>query len=207
MQRTHKQDYFQKLERQSAYGVRATQILRDFLSDFDAFRMPETVREMHRIENEADEVRKEMSEALAREFLPPIEREDLLALSMELDDVTDAAEDTLRHLYMFNLESATPDAAALADAALSCCDALHRAVCGFRNFKKIDKLRPLLLPVHEWETRSDALYTESVRRLYCGTNDPRQLLRWTQIYGNLENCCDICEHAADMMETVMFKNA
>ena len=207
MQKTHKQDYFRTLERQSAYGVQASQLLRDFLLDFDAFRMPEAVQEMHRLEQEADGVRKEMTEALAKEFLPPIERGDLLALSMELDDVTDAAEDTLRHLYMFNLESATPDAAALADAALSCCGALHRAVCAFRDFKKIDKLRPLLLPVHEWESKSDALYTESVRRLYCGTNDPRQLLRWTQIYGNLESCCDICEHAADMMETVMFKNA
>ncbi len=207
MQRAHKQDYFLTLERQSAYGVQAAQILKDFLADFDAFRMPETVREMHRIEQEADEVRKEMTEALAREFLPPIDREDLLALSMELDDVTDAAEDALRHLYMFNLESATPDAVQLADAAFSCCGALHRAVCGFRDFKKIDKLRPLLRSVHEWESQSDALYTESVRRLYCGTNDPRQLLRWTQIYGILESCCDTCEHAADMMETVMFKNA
>lgn len=207
MQRTQKQDYFRTLERQSAYGVQASQLLRDFLRDFDAFRMPDAVREMHRIEQEADGVRREMTGALAKEFLPPIEREDLLALSMELDDVTDAAEDALRHLYMFNLESATPDAAALADAALSCCGALHRAVCAFRNFKKIDRLQPLLRTVHEWETRSDTLYTESVRRLYCGTNDPRQLLRWTQIYGILENCCDICEHAADMMETVMFKNA
>lgn len=207
MQRTHRQDYFQRLERQSSYGVRASQILRDFLRDFDAFRMPETVTQMHRIEQEADEVRREMAEALAREFLPPIEREDLLALSMALDDVTDAAEDTLRHLYMFNLESATPDALQLADAALSCCSALHRAVCAFRDFKKIDRLRPLLLRVHERESDSDALYTESVRRLYCGTNDPRQLLRWTQIYGNLESCCDVCEHAADLMETVMFKNA
>lgn len=207
MQRKHKQDYFRTLERQSAYGVQAAQILRDFLRDFDAFRMPETVRGMHGVEQEADELRREMTGALAREFLPPIEREDLLALSMGLDDVTDAAEDTLRHLYMFNLESATPDAALLADAALSCCSALHRAVCAFRDYKKIDKLRPLLLQVHEWESKSDALYTESVRRLYCGTNDPRRLLRWTQIYGNLESCCDVCERAADLMETVMFKNA
>lgn len=207
MQRKHKQDYFRTLERQSAYGVQAAQILRDFLRDFDAFRMPETVRGMHGVEQEADELRREMTGALAREFLPPIEREDLLALSMGLDDVTDAAEDTLRHLYMFNLESATPDAALLADAALSCCSALHRAVCAFRDYKKIDKLRPLLLQVHEWESKSDTLYTESVRRLYCGTNDPRQLLRWTQIYGNLESCCDVCERAADLMETVMFKNA
>ena len=207
MRRTHKQDYFRTLERQSAYGVQASQIMRDFLRSFDAFRMPETVREMHRIEQEADGVRREMTEALMREFLPPIEREDLLSLSMQLDDVTDAAEDTLRHLYMFNIESVLQDAVGLAQTVSGCCAALHEAVCGFRDFKKIDKLRPLLLRVHEWESKSDAQYTESVRSLYCGTNDPRQLLRWTQIYGNLENCCDICEHAADMMETVTFKNA
>ena len=207
MQKTHKRDYFRTLERQSAYGVQAAKILKDFLSDFDAFRMPETVREMHRVEQEADAVRRELTESLAREFLPPIEREDILHLSMQLDDVTDAADDTLRHLYMFNIDTVLPDAPTLAEAAFSCCTALHEAVCAFRDFKKIDRLRALLVPVHTWESRSDDLYTESVRTLYCTTNDPRQLLRWTQIYGNLESCCDICEQAADVMETVMFKNA
>ena len=207
MEAKRKRDYFRILERQSAYGVQASAILKDFISDFDAFRMPETVRDMHRIEQEADELRKELTESLSREFLPPIEREDLLGLSMQLDDVTDAAEDTLRHLYMFNIESVLPDAVGLAQTVFGCCAALHEAVKGFRDFKRIDRLRPLLLRVHEWESKSDAQYTESVRSLYCGTNDPRQLLRWTQIFGNLENCCDICEHAADMMETVTFKNA
>ena len=207
MQRTKKQDYFLTLERQSAFGVQASRLLRACLADFDPFRLPEAVQEMHEVERQADVLRRELTAALSGDFLPPIDREDLLSLSMELDDVTDAAEDTMRHLYMFNIDRVLSDALPLADTSLSCCEALHRVVQSFRDFKKIDKLQPLLLPVHEWEKRSDALYTESVRRLYCGTNDPRQLLRWTQIYGNLERCCDICEHAADRMETVLFKNA
>lgn len=207
MQSSRKRDYFHTLERQSAYGVQAVKILKEYLSDFDAFRMFETVREMHRIEQEADAVRREMATSLSREFLPPIEREDILHLSMQLDNVTDAADDTLRRLYMFNIDAVLPDAPPLAEAALSCCAALHEAVCAFRDFKKIDRLRALLVPVHTWESRSDELYTGSVRALYCSTNDPRQLLRWTQIYGDLESCCDVCEQAADVMETVMFKNA
>lgn len=199
-------DYFAFFEQQSAHCVQASQLLKEFISDFDAFRMFDTVQQMHRVEHEADMVRKTLTEKLSAEFLPPLEREDILALANELDNVTDAVEDTLRHLYMFNIESATQDATTLAVLVADACEALHKAVTEFRSFKKPGKLQPFLLAVNELEERSDAAYTEAVRSLYCGTNDPRQLLRWTQIYANLESCCDACAHAAEVMETVMFKN-
>lgn len=203
----NKTDYFALFEQQSAHCVQAAGILKNFLADFDVFRMFDTVQEMHRVEHEADMVRKRLTEQLSTEFLPPLEREDILALANELDNVTDSVEDTLRKLYMFNIESATPEAEQLSDLVLKACEALHKAVCEFRSFKKTGKLQPFLLTVNELEEQSDSVYTEAVRGLYCGTNDPRQLLRWTQIYGNLENCCDACAHGAEVMESVMFKNS
>lgn len=200
-------DYFTFFEQQSAHCVQAAEILKNFLSQFDPFQMFDTVQQMHRVEHEADMVRKTLTEKLSAEFLPPIEREDILALANELDNVTDAVEDTLRHLYMFNIEAVAADAAQLADVVLQACRALHKAVAEFRSFKKPGKLQPFLLTVNELEEKSDELYTEAVRSLYCGTNDPRQLLRWTKIYSNLESCCDACAHAAEVMETVMFKNS
>ena len=206
MKNTRKNDYFLLLARQSAYCVQASEMLKDTLASPDLFRLHDTVEEMHRVEREADALREELIRFLLRDFLPPIEREDLLALSNALDNVTDMVEETLRELYMFNIDVPRADALPLADVVRQSCAALHDAVQVFRNFKKTDTLRPLLFRVHELEEKSDALYTESVRSLYCGTNDPRQLLRWTQVYGSLENCCDACAHAADAMETVMFKN-
>ena len=200
-------DYFSFFEQQSAHCVQAAEILRNFISDFDPFRIFETVQQMHRVEHEADMVRKTLTDKLSAEFLPPMEREDILALANELDNVTDAVEDTLRHLYMFNIESATPDAVGLAQVVLDACRALHEAVTAFRGFKKSGKLQPYLLTVNELEEKSDEAYTQAVRSLYCGTNDPRQLLRWTKIYSNLESCCDACAHAAEVMESVMFKNS
>lgn len=200
-------DYFTLFEQQSAHCVQAAELLKDFMAQFDTFQVFETMQAMHRIEHEADMVRKTLTEKLSVEFLPPIEREDILALANELDNVTDAVEDTLRHLYMFNIESVTPDAVGLADVVLEATRALYKAVTVLRSFKKSGKLQPFLLTVNELEEKSDELYTEAVRSLYCSTNDPRQLLRWTKIYGNLESCCDACSHAAEVMETVMFKNS
>ena len=206
MKNPRKTDYFTVFARQSAYCVQASQILKDTLASPDLFRLPETVEQMHRIEREADALRETLTQSLLRDFLPPIEREDILALSGELDNVTDMVEETLREVYMFNIDTPQPDALPLSDVVRQSCEALHEAVQAFRNFKKTEKFRPLLSRVHVLEEKSDALYTESVRSLYCGTNDPRQLLRWTQIYGSLENCCDACAHAANAMQTVMFKN-
>ena len=207
MPRSPKKDYFTLFTHQSAYCVQAAELLRDFLRQFDPFAVPEAVERMHRLEHEADLVRNTLTETLSGDFLPPIEREDILALSNALDNVTDEAEDTLRHIYMFNIEASDPDAAELSDVTLDACRALHNAVCAFRDFKKMERMQALLSHVKAIEERSDALYTDHVRRLYCGTNDPRQLLRWTQIYGGLERCCDACAHASEVMQTVMFKNA
>ena len=206
MKNPRKTDYFLLFARQSAYCVQASQILKETLASPDLFRLPETVEKMHAVEREADTLRDTLTQSLLRDFLPPIDREDILALSGELDDVTDMVEETLREVYMFHIDTPQPDALPLSDVVRQSCEALHEAVQAFRHFKKTEKLRPLLSRVHVLEEKSDALYTESVRSLYGGTNDPRQLLRWTQIYGSLENCCDACAHAANVMQTVMFKN-
>lgn len=203
----NKTDYFSLLEQQSAYCVQAAQILKEFLSDFHVFRVFDTMQAMHRVEHEADLVRKTVATQLSVDFLPPLEREDILSLANELDNVTDEVEDTLRHLYMFNMEATTAEAVTLSGIVAQACEGLHKAVSEFRHFRKTGKLEPLLLTVHELEEKSDTAYTEAVRSLYCGTNDPRQLLRWTQIYGNLESCCDTCAHAAEVMEMVMYKNS
>ena len=206
MKNPRKIDYFTVFARQSAYCVQASQMLKDALASPDLFRLAETVETMHVLEKEADALQEELVQSLLRDFLPPIDREDILSLSGELDDVTDMVEETLREVYMFHIDTTRQDALPLADVVRQSCEALHEAVQVFRNFKKTEKLRPLLSRVHLLEEKSDALYTESVRSLYCGTNDPRQLLRWTQVYASLENCCDACAHAADAMQTVMFKN-
>lgn len=200
-------DYFSVFEKQAAYCVQAAEILQNVFLHFDPFRLPQTMDELHRVEREADKVRKTLTEHLSVEFLPPIEREDILSLSGELDNVTDAVEETMRHLYMYNITSCEADALTLSAVVLDGCRALAEATSVFREFRKSGKLMPFLEKVREIEEKSDALYTKAVRNLYCTTNDPRQLLRWSDLYGNLENCCDAASHAAEVMETVMYKNA
>ena len=75
-----------------------------------------------------------------------------------------------------------------------------------KNFKKPEALRALLIKVNDIEIEADAVYAEAIHELFGSTSDGKTLLGAKAIYEGLENCCDLCEHAADVIEQVIIKN-
>ena len=84
-----KQDdfYFQNFIECAGYSCQAAHLLKEILSDF----RPEDTRlrldELHKIEHEADMKKHELSDRLTKAFITPIEREDIAALSEQIDDL------------------------------------------------------------------------------------------------------------------------
>ena len=50
------------------------------------------------------------------------------------------------------------------------------------------------------------LGTEAIHKLFVTETDFRTLLGARGIYDSLEECCDLCEHAADIIEQIIIKN-
>ena len=58
----------------------AAKLLNDSIKNFNHDTFKQKVDEMHVLENEADMAKHEMTKRLMHEFLPPIEREDIIDL-------------------------------------------------------------------------------------------------------------------------------
>ena len=69
-----------------------------------------TWRRSMRSKTGADGKKHDMLDKLAKEFIPPIEREDIVALSQQIDTMTDKVEDVLMRVYMSNVQEIEPDA-------------------------------------------------------------------------------------------------
>ena len=69
------------------------------LKEFDVTHLSERLDEIHGIEHAADQKKHEMLAALVKEFITPIEREDIILLSEAIDEVTDTIEDVMIRLY------------------------------------------------------------------------------------------------------------
>ena len=61
--------------------LRAAQMLKTALENFRPETLKEQLDSIHEVEHAADAKKHEMLDHLAKEFLPPIEREDIVSLS------------------------------------------------------------------------------------------------------------------------------
>jgi hypothetical protein len=200
-------DYFQAFTQAVDYSCQAAEILKNTLTYFDTDKLNDRLKDVHGVEHAADLGKHEMMSELARAFITPIEREDILELMQELDDVTDDIEDVLIRTYIFHILSIREDALRFADIISRCCGEMLKMMKEFRDFRKSKTIHEMIVTINDLEEEGDRLYTEAVRRLFMHSKDPIELMVWREIFDRMEKCCDACEHVANIVESIIMKNS
>ncbi|HAS92099.1 MAG TPA: DUF47 domain-containing protein [Clostridiales bacterium] len=201
-----KTDYFEGFIKLAEYSYNAAKLLDDTLRDFNKDSLQKTMKLMHEIEHTADLEGHEITKKLLKEFITPIEREDIMLLIHKIDDITDCIEDVLLHMYMYNVRVIKEDAIKFSGLILSSCEELIGALKEFKNFKKSKEIRSRIINVNKIEEEGDNLYTEIVRKLHLTSMNAIDIMTWTIAYNRLEKCCDACEEAANVIESIILKN-
>ena len=155
----------------------------------------------------SDGKKHEMLDRLAKEFIPPIEREDIVELSQHIDTVTDKVEDVLMRVYMGNAQEIEPDALEMTDVVIQCCEKVRELLTDFADFRRSKNLKELIIQINALEETSDRLFMRSMRKLHTECSDPLHIIVWREIYSYLERCADACEHVADTVESIVMKNS
>lgn len=199
-------NYFEAFVQLVDYSCQSAEILDTSLKRFDHQGLAEMMTNLHGIEHAADMGKHDMMNRLAREFISPIEREDIIELGQEIDNVTDSIEDVLMGIYMYNIQVIRPEALDFVDVIVQCCNALKKTMEDFQNFRKSTTIHDSIVEINRLEEVGDRLYTEAVRSLYLNCQDPIETVSWTEIFDRLESCCDACEHVANVVESVVMKN-
>lgn len=198
--------YFENFAASTALSKEAAIYLVHCLENYDPEKILQMLEQMHAIEHRADIKKHEMSEALAKAFVTPVDREDLDMLSHQLDDVTDKIEEILQMFYIYNIQTINPSAIAFANSIVKSCELLCALMEEFENFKKSKNIQKLIVELNDVEEECDKLYLSSMREL---TNDPADVLltiSWRDIYECLEACADACEHVSECVGSVIMKN-
>lgn len=202
----NRNDYFKLIEEQLSHSVRASELLGEILTNVTAENVQDYKERMHAIEHQGDDIHHSILSRLSAEFITPIDQEDILHLVQLIDDITDALDEVVLELYMFDIKKIPDAAPMLGDKVDECVKALYAAGAELKNFKKPDLLRQHLIDVNTHEGEADDIYTEAIHKLFVTETDFRTLLGSRGIYDSLEECCDLCEHAADIIEQIIIKN-
>lgn len=199
-------EYFLLIEQQAAICVEAAALLENILTEYSAAGMAVRRVEMHAVEHRADGICHDIRNRLSAAFITPIDQEDILHLAQLLDDVTDALDEVALECYMFRLAELPAGAPAFAGLTRRCVGKLCEAAIELRNFRSSGRLRALLAEVNTLEEQADDAYATAIHDLFAEDAAPRTLIAGKAIFDCMEACCDLCGHAADVMDQIIIKN-
>ncbi|HEK9100637.1 DUF47 domain-containing protein [Bacillus pfraonensis] len=161
---------------------------------------------MKEYESEGDSLVHEVIKDLHNAFITSIEREDILSLSLSMDDVLDGLEHTAALFEMYSIVNADNYMLKFVDAIRNCTAEIVAAVEMLAT-KKLLNMRDHAIKIKELESKCDEILRESIKNLFANEKDPIRIIQYKEIYEELENIADFCQNVANTLESIIMKNA
>ena len=178
----------------------AAKALHELVDNYD--RLDERVRDIQALEKEGDRIDREIGRRLEESFVAPFDREDIHQLSGRLDDVLDFIQAVAESLVIYDVQKPTDEcrelARILADQGVELEAALKR-------MNKMKGATSHLEKVHELEHRADGVSRAAIARLFRERMDPLEVIKWRELYLEMENAIDAAEDAAEAIERMIHK--
>ena len=183
--------------------IEGAELLKDLMDNFED--PVGSQRRIKDVEHKGDQQTHDIIKKLNKSFITPFDREDIYALSSALDDILDLIDASAQRFIMYNVEKPTPEAKELAFLILKGAQTVAKAVSHLG--KKFEHIAEHCVEVNALENEADRVCREAISRLFDEEKDPIQLIKWKEIYETLEKATDKCEDAANILESVVVKNA
>lgn len=207
MKKKEEYNYFNEFVNNSKYIVDSAEILKETISNYSQKKLEENITKVHKLENEADKALHEMRNYLIKDFLPPIDREDIVLIGHRLDDIEDYIDEILINFNILNISKVREDALEFTELLIECAKSVEDALENFENFKKADIVKEKTIAINVLEEKADRMFEKAMKKLYKEETDPVEIIKWTTIYNCMENTTDACEKIADCLEDVVMKNS
>ena len=198
-------DRFFFLLHQSTVNLqKVARALQDLMHNFED--VPAKVREIKELEEHGDRIIYDITQSLHRTFVTPIDREDIMALAGRLDDVVDAIDEAAQYTMEYKIDQTTEFSRQLCTIIVSCADELERAVNVLATRgSKLKDILPIAVEINRLETEADRVLSRAMGELFSNGYDVKQILKWRDIYNDMEEATDMAEDAANVLEGIVIK--
>jgi uncharacterized protein len=196
--------FFDLFEALARHAVAAAEQLRQLAKNYPA--NGEHLQKIRDEEHEADKLAHQALERLDRTFITPFDREDIHELVGGLDDIVDNIDACAKRFFLFHITTMETDflkqADVLVQATVTLSDAVHR----LRTSRKLSELSEKLIAIHHSESIGDDNHHAAISRLFDGTTDALEVMKWKEQYDLIEEAIDNCEDVGNTLERIVLKS-
>ena len=193
--------YFERFNEMAQRIHEAAGALNQFFSE----EAPVAVVAEHvkRLEHECDQISHEILRRIDLTFITPLDREDIHRLAVRLDDVIDLIDGTVRRLSLFKVTHPTQPSKRMADVVLRIPPSSSSASGPFPPGRESSSAASH----QEARERGGTRPSTTRRSLFTDQIPVIDVIKWKDIYENLERAVDACEAVAHILESAVWKSS
>ena len=207
MKKKEKYNYFEEYIKMTEYIEESSNKLKELMNDFNIEKLNKSIEEIHKLEHASDRVVHKMREYLIKDFLPPIEREDIAVIINKLDDIEDGIDEIAIDFKILNVKKVKEDILEFADILVQASKAVKGVFEKLSDLKHPELIKEKVIVVNKLEEQGDRVYERIISNLYKEEKDPIELIKWVNIYKCFEETIDSCEEISDCIQDVIMKNS
>jgi len=198
------EQFFDLFEKAAGVVLAGAETLLQMLNDFDNADIYR--KKIGDLEHEGDAVIHAVMDKLNRSFVTPFDHEDIRAIASRLDDIIDYTQAAAERLVLYQVKAPYLDSTELAGVLVQTVRQVQIVVSLLRDLGQRRVILEHCIEINRLENSGDKLYREALGRLFAD-GDVLELIRWKEIFEQIEQAVDECEDLADVIESLVVKNA
>ena len=202
-----KKTFFPLFEQAASNVVSMATILVEAVNSVNPATRDELFRQIDKLENKGDEITHQIYLELGKNFITPFDREDIHSLATAIDDVADYIHGAANRMNLYKIDDFNEHIRKLSELILQASTDLEKAVRELKDLKNVRAIADSCIRINSVENQADYVFDRAVADLFLYETDAIRLIKYKEILAALETATDMCEDAANVMESILVKNA
>lgn len=167
----------------------------------------ELIKRIDKLENKGDEITHQIYLELGKNFITPFDREDIHLLASAIDDIADNIKGAANRMSLYRIDDFNIYIKELSELILQAGAELEKAIRELKDLKKMRNIADACIRINSIENQADDIFDRAVADLFLYEKDAIRLIKYKEILATLETATDMCEDAANVMESILVKHA
>ncbi len=198
--------YFDELKFLASRSRYAAECFHQMAERFRPELLEEVRKQITEIVQESEARKRDVFWKLQKEFVPPMEREDIVSAAQGIVGVTQTIQDAAEAIAQYCPTKLRTETMMFTQNILEICGAMERMIGQLENFQKPERVFQKVRQITELREKGQMLYHKTMKRLYKDCSVPIEVVAWSGIFFRLAECGRACRKLENLMEIILLKN-
>ncbi len=199
--------FFPLFEQAGTNLIEMAKKLQEMVNTTDPARRVELNKILEDLEHHGDNITHQIHLELGKNFITPFDREDIHSLASSLDDVADFIYGASNRMELYKVMNPSTAMKEIADLIAEATVHVATALNELKDLKNIRKITDSCVRINSVENKADYIFDKAVGDLFEFEKDAITLIKNKEVLSAMEDATDKCEDVANVLESILVKNA